>query len=329
MGLTEAELIEAVKERLGTSVSPRQVRRMREHGLLPTPQHAHPPGLSGSTSLVPASTVEQVARIIELRGEARNDERVLLRLWWEGFPVARDDLRALLLAPLLQAGAEIREALERHQGDVVETAKFLAGYLLPSFKSDAKWALQRRRLTARADELWDALVATWMQLLGDSPGWDVVDVSQEHSPAEVLEQLTGIERARTDPLTGERGWLSDGLSFDDVFADLTRWLAGQEIFDALVDRIEGASEAELDWARDDVRWLGEVFGGFVDRAESRFGFDAGGLAELSSLANPLEAHQFALVSVLGLELRGRLVRPLAPAGRASRALSDAFLRGSG
>lgn len=100
-GETADSLIMAAAER-GHRISRAQLKRWHAAGLLPRPRRRSLGKGHGTVTLYPPGTTPQLLRLLDVRAErGRFDpDAALLRLWWEGYPVApvavHDGLRQVL-----------------------------------------------------------------------------------------------------------------------------------------------------------------------------------------------------------------------------------------
>lgn len=96
-GETAQTLIAAAAER-GGSVSSAMLAKWRAAGLLPRPVQRSLGRAHGTVTVYPDGSTAQLLRLLTIRAEpGRFDpERALWRLWWEGWPVDAERVRALL-----------------------------------------------------------------------------------------------------------------------------------------------------------------------------------------------------------------------------------------
>src|SRR2546423_125292 len=108
LGLTPKALLEAARLE-GYRVSNDQRKRWAREGLLPHPVQDHVRGIRGSESRYPPGTLEQLVAVARLHRSERRFDELRLDLWWEGYWVEPDRLRASLAGLLDDAVAEFRE----------------------------------------------------------------------------------------------------------------------------------------------------------------------------------------------------------------------------
>ena len=283
LAMTGDEILNAARAQ-GAEVTRRQLKRWRQDGLLPRPDWQHEDGLSGSRSLYPAWTVDQVVEIWRRRQKRRRTAELLIGLWWDGSWVDRSALREALCAPLERLSHHAQEITRCHQ-DPYEAADALIEVAEREAANAGGLGLVGRRLRNRADTR-TVMHTFFLVGLGVEPEWETQDVGlpvPEPSVAELVSRGTGIERAQRDRLGTDPPWLSEA---PDVQRELYEMRAAG-LFDLLDlgGLIRHASDVELDDARDAARAFSRFIAPAADALEAEFGRDIGGLGSIAELAN--------------------------------------------
>jgi hypothetical protein len=110
--VTEEERREAVihgAAAAGYGVTPLQLARWHRAGLLPKPRQ-HPLGRGrGTETRYPPGTLLQVVALCRLREEERRLDRLAFQLWWEGFSIDVELVRAHLVGVASRFDREVQE----------------------------------------------------------------------------------------------------------------------------------------------------------------------------------------------------------------------------
>jgi hypothetical protein len=279
--IDEPTLIEACKRRR-VVVTTDQLKRWRVAGLLPRPRQEHVHGLRGSRSWYPAEAVDQAVVVDQLlRDRCRSFDDVRLELWRIGMPVDRAAMRTSLRRPLQQLAEEWSALLRETDGDGAEAAdRAVERFGFRDASSLTK--LMVNRLGGSRSGTRDMRNVVWFFFLhsfrGDDDGVESGFGSKLES---VVAAATGVASARQEGAQGGVTWLPPDTSATDVVIELRD--AGAFDLQRMAERIGGATDAELDRARDDVLLFVKL-ATIVAGMEAIFGPDVAGLASVRALA---------------------------------------------
>ena len=305
--LSLAELLAAADAR-DASTTARQVKRLREEGLVRCIDQRHPTGSRGSSSRYAASEVDQLVLVHQLgRRERRFDERRILVAWHGGWvePEAlRDSLVRILDAVSAKVG-RVTEGIE----DPAEAADRLTRADRGKRKPSEAVQLMRDRLDGDASGLQSAMYALASMGVGADIEWEDHDPeSKEESLESITARAIGIDKARSDELVPGKTLMSPTASAKEVLEDLqaTGLLEMQDLARAFRD----ASHDAIAQAFEDGRLVSGM-DVFAEAAEASHGRDVGGLGSIRTLQyDRMDAVEVAMV------VRGSLLmRPSVPDDR--------------
>ena len=201
-------------------VTEKLLKRYRSNGLLQCLGQEHPDGARGSTSLYPASAVDQVMLVGKLGLiDRRYDQRRILVAWHGGW-VEPAALRASLEAVLDRLSKKVRN-ITAGIDDPWSAAELLMnqdreGSSSPSTK------LLRRRLDGSWRRVQSVLLCLAVLSLGGEIEWQAHDPTSTAASLEhLVEQATAVERIRTEPLINGRALLPDVGDMKEILAELT------------------------------------------------------------------------------------------------------------
>ncbi|MBA3274576.1 MAG: hypothetical protein H0T72_02185 [Chloroflexia bacterium] len=251
-GETAESLVQAASE-AGHRVSPVMLKKWRDAGLMPRPSQRSRGRGRGTATIYPPGTTAQLLRLLAIRADrGRFDpERALWRLWWEGWPIEPEQLRAALDAKLIAWDRALRDyaTSDVEDGDTAADA-FVRAKLPPVL----------RRARKRAGSQHMPTVAT---LILDAMAGEAPALWQDEDDASTLFRALGVEPAiRT---------LAPELHrfMDDMAGTLHRF--GQAVSpEVLHDALHSASDKELVTARDDLRKIVAVTQGIWNVAAFLF-----------------------------------------------------------
>jgi hypothetical protein len=248
---SEKRQLIAEAQSLGLLVSPRQIDRWREAGLIPRPPAVSGGRGAGVTRPTPPGTLRQIELLQKLLAQDRSFNRAALRLWLAEFDISIQ---------------RVREAL-----DSVAPASVKAEDLASGMNEFAE-RLERRgnastrvRDFARNGQL-QALFETFSKVLGGK----AVAPEEARAAAGQLEAVIGVDRGRTETLSGVDPWLqADPIETFDML---------RELGDSWISCVREATDGQLMQARSDYRQFEKVvtFVEFLEktRGANSFGFGA-------------------------------------------------------
>ncbi len=293
-GPTDRELL-AIAANAGYAVTPRQLERWHKQHLLPRKVQEHRPGTRGSIGRYPPGTEAQFLAVCRWRERRRKLYELRFWLWWEGWEVSLDPLRASLLR-LLPSGRRSPAA------DPLDAAEETAATLMRQRRSTVPTAV-RRRLRHPAD-VESALINLLLVPFGGTPAWGGHGVGNELGDAPVerlLLRVMGLERAATDRVGDIPPWLPQGavavrnavaaLQQDDLTA-----------IDTLAAAVRAAAADALSRARDDAKLLTEDLPVIAAAAEATYGGNALGIGGLTVFIGG-DARDRTLLLTICLRLR--------------------------
>ena len=230
------ELIASLPE--GVAVTPRQLERWHQAGLIPKPD-VFRGGVRGSASCYPQGTAKQVVELIGILDEGRLLDHALLRLFMRGYAVDATKLKALYVAFFGQFTSD---------GDALDQAERLVGKFEARLSRDGLARTIRFRLRRRVTRSLpaDALVKGVITQMLVAFFSGELDDDHEGTAVAEIRAATGTERMETDPI-GNLGPLLPHLSDEEV-ADMTTAVS----LGAVVRGVAEASWDDLTEARD--RW---------------------------------------------------------------------------
>ncbi|MAG37260.1 MAG: hypothetical protein CL878_13585 [Dehalococcoidia bacterium] len=241
--MTVEALVEAARAE-GYAVTARQVERWHKAHLLPRRHQRHVRGLRGSVGVYPAGTEVQFLALCRLRQQRRKLSELRFWLWWEGYAIELDPLRASLrsLLPAPDTLGTIRaDADERFEAGERMTNQLIAA----TPNRSAVLARFRRRLRTRED-VYSAAFALLRVLQGERPPWRTgAEVEGEEQPLQdSVWRGLGLDRVP---------WLVGATSdaVPAVVADLES--GGFSDLGSLHDLVAAASAETLTQARDNAR----------------------------------------------------------------------------
>jgi hypothetical protein len=305
--LSLAELRAAADARDAPTTA-RQVKRLREEGLLRCVGQQHPKGSRGSSSRYAASEVDQLVLVHELgRRERRFDERRILVAWHGGW-VEPEDLRDSLVRILDAVSATVGRVTEGID-DPAEAADRLTRADRGKRKPSEAVQLMRDRLDGDGRALQSAMYALASMGVGADIEWEDHDPeSKEESLESITARAIGIDKARSDEVVPGKTLMSPTTSAKEVLEGLqvTGLLEMQDLAGAFR---EASHEAILQAFED-----GRLVSGmdlFAQAAEASHGGDVGGLGSVRTL----QYERMDAVEVAGVVRGSLLMRPSVPDGR--------------
>lgn len=293
-GPTDRELL-AIAANAGYAVTPRQLERWHKQHLLPRKVQEHQPGMRGSIGRYPAGTEGQFLALCQWRQRRRKQHELRFWLWWEGWALPVDPLRASLLR-LLPSGRRSSAA------DPLDAAEAATATLLGQRRSAIPTAV-RRRLRHPAD-VESALINLLLVPFGGMPIWGGHSLDDElgEEPVErLLLRALGLERAATDRVGTIPPWLPQGAA---AVRDAVAVLQQDDLaaIDTLADDVRTAAADALIHARDDAKLLSEDLPVIAAATEATYGRDAFGMGGLSACAGG-DARDRAMLLAICLRLR--------------------------
>lgn len=297
---TEDQLI-AAASRHGCKVSPDQLKRWRRAELIPRPTQTHPEGRHGSEATYPPKTLRQLLAVCRLRGRFKKLDRIRFELWWAGgYPGSLALVRKFLVSRFEKMLSELKEHRDRFDDPFEAAEAAVSGKSLESRDP----ALRAMRRFAKSDEnLRSAAQAIFCDLFGAEVPWHfetkaglsiliglfgaevISDVGAlEPSLAELVEQVTGAQRAKSDVL-------DVGLPLLDATANVVEVIQRISIRRAFSLDDPGwafkqASDDELERAREQAQLFVSGMGLLVQLTARRHGRDYAGLSILQGLIKP-------------------------------------------
>jgi hypothetical protein len=285
----------------GFEVSPTQLARWHRRGLLRRPWQQSLGRGKGTECLYPAGTGDQLLALCELRKQTRLLGRIGWGLCWRGYPVDTRYWRP----PLRDAArtwdhtiALLKEPVDPESYVLSEEAVTgLEG--LRDLRTESKVARQARKRVGR--DRFSTLARILLETaVGAFQGWDPIPsgVDQNYlSDKHILERGLGLERARTDKLTGAGPWLADDTA--PTLVMLAKLLRDQ----SLVDILATSSDKALTVARDDLQKFLEMFGGMAQVLEAVFGKHAFGFGVVGEIGRSSDPKSQARLLLLWLMLK--------------------------
>jgi hypothetical protein len=255
----------------------------------------------GTVSVYPESTVAQLDALLTIHDTEKKVAHIAWRMWWMGYPISEDAIRALLRQVASKFDA-VRRRLRDPSGDglsdeairLIESppSKTLFGRPLP--------AIERERLqSAVLETAVEILAGTFAELPIDPETGDSAPV------VATLINALGLERGSQDSLGAHRPWLPDDTS--QISQDL------QPIFAALASvpwpmLADSLTIEELVQARDTMRSMSTVLPAFAAYAELAFGKNAFGFSHASRmLSKMLRQVPVQVLVVVAIAHLGRVI----------------------
>jgi hypothetical protein len=248
--ITEQALLEEIRAHGLRAPRKSQLRLWGRKEVIQRPVQLWLPGEAGSRSYYPPKTVEQLARLLELRrGRRRSLDHLRFELWWKGFQVGSKPLRRFLVR---FTKGPVREfaALKRRYPDPYDFADAVVRKFQREKKKSRSGFLRlfRHRLE-RDDQDLESLIWILAAMFagGDPLGDETEDELGERSRRSIVEVAMGSVNATTDKAFGEGPWLADASDFRTALEEL----ADANLLDPNVVSATflGASDAELEDAR--------------------------------------------------------------------------------
>lgn len=303
--LTLTDLLEALKGQ-EPEFSNSRLKRLRREGLLQVSGQRHRAGMRGSESLYPSSAVDQLELVARLQAKERRFAQLRVLVQWHGGWVRPDKLRASLIG-LLEAISEQARRMTANTVDESDRADRLAAAMTCRPGRSGVSRLMRRRLDNVDDDI-ERTAYAFAALATRSPiEWENHDPNEPPEPLlNVFERASGIDRARSDDISGEGPLMRERESTQEMLAELQQ-VGLFDILD-LGAAFKNASNETIERAFDDATAFAGLHGVF-DAVQSVAGEDVAGLGSVSELSAAHEAVELALL-VRGL----LLMRPLIPEG---------------
>ena len=250
-----ADLAEAAHAAGFASITPGQIHKWVNDGLLPSTAEQRSVGRHGFETVRLPGAENQLLALCRLRAQTKSWDRLAILLWLDNWQVSTDRLRRAMLEELGDPRElELNPASDAGLDQLDEYAKRRG----PAFARRA--GLGHVGPTAAADGVMAALSVTF----GGAP-WD-------EEAAQAIERLAGLSRARTDAVGDAGPWL-DGPAAPPI--DLSGFA-----FKA-PELVRRATQAELDAARPRARALIVDMPLVVHAAELGLGINVAGLGLLA------------------------------------------------
>jgi hypothetical protein len=280
----------------------RQLKRWRMEGLMPRPIQRHVAGRRGSVSSYPPEAVGQLASLLRLRSEERRLDQLRFRLWWQGYWVGEEALRATLVGLAEESISELRRLRDRY-GDAYGAADEVIRQLDTSGLRHPLFRLMRYNIKGSSYELEAVVYAIVLLAFGETPVWESPDVGADEADPDtraVMERALGLVRAVQDRWDKVGPLVEEPVDVPGLFERLLT--AGALPITNLPDVPKKASMEELDAARDFGRIVVEDLGTIATALERLVGRGAFGLGVFAvmerSEADPSRLALFVLFMVL-------------------------------
>lgn len=244
----DQELISGAKQ-AGALVSPRQLKRWRAAGLLPSPTRRGLGRGRGSRSAYPPGTLERVLALARLPRRARSPGAAVLSLFSLGYEVEEAALRRAHSEWVTQTEERLRQGAG--SADPLDMAEVAAMRMLGPFLRTRLGRQYLRRLRHRGEPPRDVLVSAMTGLTS-------LVVSGEPSSSEAIREYLdaagtpqALARAGLSPEQAMRELLADPAVLEGLAAISLRRLAST-FADASMDELDQARRALasiLGWLR--------------------------------------------------------------------------------
>ena len=314
-GLTAEEVLDAVRRRGGKPPSLRQFRRFES--LLPRAPSVRSGTKGRPRTLYRAEAVEWVEAIAAIRGTRWRKlplDTLGFELWWRGFPVDVEKVRAYLTSELSRRLGGLGGRRRRSE-DPNEVALRIVEELRRHPKARHRvLKLLLRRVGGNLDAVADGLYALILFFLGEEPEWDYTapagapDADQP-SPREALVKLFGFDRAVSDAGPDGTPLLEEPLDLRQLLSEL-RELTGGDVRRLWLP-IQSALRPALEQARNDAFPFAHAMPVIAQAAERAAGRDFAGFGIFTAIYRARERYFRMLALLTMLVLRPTYAKGIA------------------
>jgi DNA-binding transcriptional MerR regulator len=237
--LTTAELLAAASD---SAITARTLEYWRNQGLLPKAERTGQDGKRPQWTYMPQAA-DQLRALLRFRAKTRNPDILRAALWFEGYPMDLDRVRASM-------GAVLREFLHDFQKEIARRREQSRGQISQwdAIEQLGRVIARKRgqrslpRVSRQKQQDRDKAIALSLGLaLGDLAATQRLD---EEAP--LAERMLGLDRARR-PVAGFPAWLDgppgEGLAVFAEFGSLP----------SLIETVESAGDEELHASRSVAR----------------------------------------------------------------------------
>lgn len=256
--LSVDELV-ARAEELGYQVTQQQIQRWHRSGLLSRPI---PKGLGrgkGTVYLYPEDTFPRLVDVIKLRDQSRSLTDIRWSLWWKGYEVDVELLRADLIRDIQDYRSSLAELISS-DGRLSDEARTYLESQSRTPPSAVLRTISRRTGRERLANFLDGFIRII---------FDDLQVDQEE--LKLVEHGLGIDAAMNDQVNG-MSWLTHGL--ETIIAPIRKLLRP----DYLQSVINELTIESLDQSKDRILLLSNMlitFSSFVEMYLKRWDFGLG------------------------------------------------------
>jgi len=283
---TAEELISSIDGQ----IDKKRLARWHRWDLIPAPTKREFLGRGkGSRTLYPPGTKAQLLRLMTFLKSDRRASHARWSLWWEGFQIPLNWIRALL--------AEVAEKFDKFMPMLVN-ARGLSERAW-QFIDEAPEArlgnpILRRARKRIGKERFPTLVRIIMEIAtGTFKGWSPPSLTgaKDASESEILEKATGLDRARVDRMGKTGPWLTGDLGPE--LKQLSKSFSSVSMINVLAD----TTDEELIEARNELRNILSTLERASVMAEGLLGRGALGLGRVREIANlpPVGQSSFLLL----------------------------------
>lgn len=288
-GETRQELLNLAQAR-GYEVSAPQLARWHRAGLLPRPEQRSLGKAHGTQTVYPSGTREQLLALCEVHAEERRLLYVAWRMWWAGYEVSVERIRAFIGRTVEQWDRHVQDLVDPDTGELTEAAWKLVDEAFTVRLEKPLSKVRKRVGRGRFDTFTRLMIET---NLGLFRGFSTEDSNaSEDDERRIMEKGLGLESARADRLEGAGQPL--GINIENYLKEIS-WLADRN---SLERELAKLTDGQLLEARDEVRpWLA-IAAGYSLMFDEMLGRGTLGISAVDEAVRDMGAQEQGLLTLM-------------------------------